>query len=350
MINSLTVKNFQSWSKANLKFDPGVNVIIGPSDSGKTALLRALLWVLTNRPGGDAFRSRWNGQTKVIVRIGQRNQKIVREKDKQRNLYQLNDKEFKAFGQGIPEEILEFHNIKNINIQSQLDGPFLLGDSSGQVARYLNEIVGLDIIHESQKRATRMIRETESGLSNFNERLKELRNDIEKFNNLDDILLECQILQKKENKVNDIWARRGAIDGLIAKINEAEIKFDELTPFISLAPLVDETLSLLEEKDRIKKEIDDLRNIIKQIESTKTDFDQVSSLASLGPGVDELLNLNKKRTGIIERKDSLYWIINSITKTGQELKDIKKSKKKMVGEYNDLAPDICPLCGQEWKK
>jgi len=46
MINSLTIQNFQSHKNTTLEFDNGINIIIGQSDSGKTAIIRALNWVI----------------------------------------------------------------------------------------------------------------------------------------------------------------------------------------------------------------------------------------------------------------------------------------------------------------
>ena len=59
MIKQINIKNFQSHKSTQLKLDPGVNVIVGSSDSGKTAIIRAYLWVVDNRPLGNAFVSHW---------------------------------------------------------------------------------------------------------------------------------------------------------------------------------------------------------------------------------------------------------------------------------------------------
>ena len=50
MIKSIHVVGFQSHADSTIEFDPGVNVLIGQSDSGKTAVVRALDWALNNRP------------------------------------------------------------------------------------------------------------------------------------------------------------------------------------------------------------------------------------------------------------------------------------------------------------
>ncbi len=52
---SLTVEDFQSIGKAQLEFVPGINFILGQSNSGKTAILRAIDSVLSNPSYAKTF-------------------------------------------------------------------------------------------------------------------------------------------------------------------------------------------------------------------------------------------------------------------------------------------------------
>ncbi|MDO5041249.1 MAG: AAA family ATPase [Peptoniphilus sp.] len=54
-ISKLEIENFQSHKYTLLDFDKGLNVIVGNSDSGKTAIIRAIKWALYNEPQGDYF-------------------------------------------------------------------------------------------------------------------------------------------------------------------------------------------------------------------------------------------------------------------------------------------------------
>lgn len=51
----LLIENFQSHEQTEVFFTEGLNVFVGPSDSGKSAILRALRWVLYNEPKGTDF-------------------------------------------------------------------------------------------------------------------------------------------------------------------------------------------------------------------------------------------------------------------------------------------------------
>ena len=65
MIKQLNIHNFQSHEDSSLNFTEGVNVIIGASDSGKSAIIRALKFVVYNSPSGSDMRSWWGGETSV---------------------------------------------------------------------------------------------------------------------------------------------------------------------------------------------------------------------------------------------------------------------------------------------
>ena len=86
MIQSLKIINFQSHEDSTLDFVPGVNMILGASDSGKSAIIRALKWLVWNRPNGDAYRSNWGGETSVQAFFDGFG--VERSKDKE-NMYRI---------------------------------------------------------------------------------------------------------------------------------------------------------------------------------------------------------------------------------------------------------------------
>ena len=60
MIRKLNIQNIQSHKNTELEFSPGINAIVGSSNNGKSAILRALYWVRYNRPLGiDNLLSHW---------------------------------------------------------------------------------------------------------------------------------------------------------------------------------------------------------------------------------------------------------------------------------------------------
>ena len=136
MISSLTLQNFQSHKKTTLEFDPHVNAIIGQSNSGKTAILRGLFWAIYNRPSGLSFISYWNRDKKgnplkfTYASISSNQLIIKRKRSSNFNGYTLLQNNVKtdleAIGLDVPEQVSKLLNLSEVNIQKQMDAPFLL--------------------------------------------------------------------------------------------------------------------------------------------------------------------------------------------------------------------------------
>ena len=54
-IQEVTIEGYQSHTNSTFCLSPGLTVITGPSDAGKTAIIRALRWFAFNEPTGEAF-------------------------------------------------------------------------------------------------------------------------------------------------------------------------------------------------------------------------------------------------------------------------------------------------------
>ena len=141
----LVIENFQSHERTEITFSEGLNVFVGPSDSGKSAILRALRWVLYNQPRGSDFIRTGASRCRVTLILSDGTQ-IVRERSSSVNRYLIRDPEgnervFEGFGSDVPDEVLEAHGMVplqldedrelTVQIGQQLEGPFLLSESGG---------------------------------------------------------------------------------------------------------------------------------------------------------------------------------------------------------------------------
>ena len=114
MLEQLQIQNFQAHSKLRLEFAPGITTIVGPSDTGKSSIIRALRWVATNQPGGEAFIR--YGTKGCTVRLTVDGHTVTRRRKRggDVNTYHLDDDEFKAFGRGVPDTVAEFLNLPEV--------------------------------------------------------------------------------------------------------------------------------------------------------------------------------------------------------------------------------------------
>ena len=204
MLKHLLIENFQSHKHTELVFDDGINIIIGQSDSGKSAIIRALNWVINNKPSGEAFRSDWGGETSAQLKLGIYEVERLKGKD---NIYHLIDDGsktlFKSFGQDVPEEIEKLLNFSSLNIASQFDSPFLLAMSGGEVAKYLNSIVHLDKIDTSISSINSTLRGEKQALESTKTHLEELEKRERGFEYLEKAeasLIKLELLEKEFNE------------------------------------------------------------------------------------------------------------------------------------------------------
>ena len=212
MITSLQLNNFQSHENSKLDFTPGINVITGKSDSGKSSVLKALFYAVKNKPSSNNYPSHWvkdknklSGEMKITVL--KNNMSVVRIRNKTDNGYLFNDQVLNAIGMGVPKEIQNHFNLHEVNIQQQFDTHFLLSETPGAIARFLNELVKLDDIDiylsavDSKKRETSreiknketVITDTEKELKNY-DWLESAQILAEQYKNI------CQELEVIQNK------------------------------------------------------------------------------------------------------------------------------------------------------
>ncbi len=146
MLESLHLRDFQIHTKLDLDLGHPVVSIVGSSDVGKSAVVRALRFLCQNQPAGDSFIATGAERTKVSAVVD--GKRITRIKGKGVNSYILDGKrlDFDLTGRKVPEEVAKLLRIGDVNLQHQFDPPYWLTLSPGQLSRELNEVINLDAI------------------------------------------------------------------------------------------------------------------------------------------------------------------------------------------------------------
>lgn len=142
MISKLILRNFQRWKKAEFDLGP-ITTIVGPTDSGKSAIVRALRLVLLNQPQGDFFIRHGASKCSVAIEVDGR---VVKRKRGGTNSYLMDDQVFKAFGTSVPETISKFLNVSKLNFQGQFDPNFWISLTTAEAGKQLNSIVDMELI------------------------------------------------------------------------------------------------------------------------------------------------------------------------------------------------------------
>jgi len=295
LIKQIELKNFQSHKNTLIDFSNGINVLCGESDNGKSAVIRAIRWVYENRPlGSDKLNSYWNEKFKepMSVKITFDNDKWVeRIRSSTVNGYNYFDGEkvvnLEAVGSDVPRVISDFMNMSNVNFQFQFDSPYLLGMTSSEATKYLNEIIHLDSIDKIQSLAA-------SDKKTITSMKKQIANDLESYSKK---IKDLSWL----DEANDIQKRIEVYD---SKLNEISVTLSdvesEITNYKScLSSVVD-----LSEQESIIKDIEEI--FLEDFSDFENEIQNYKNLMEIG-------------------------------------KHCEIEIEKLVSEL----PDVCPLCGSK---
>ncbi len=349
MIQKLSLQNFQSHKKTNLEFSDGVNVIIGGSDSGKSSIIRALKWLVWNRPSGEAFRSTWGGSTYVQAIID--DIEITRLRNNTENGYRLGTQtHFEAIKTDVPEEIIKHLNLNEINLQSQLDSHFLLSSTPGDVAKHFNRIAHLDQIDVGLKNIQQWIRGIEQDIRSGESQMTQSTEELKKFAYLEKFEIDVEVLEDMQSKFLQQVNNIRVLKTLITAIETTEEYISIQSEILTLEPLLNKILGQIEDRKDKETQAEDLQCIIIEIEQTNKSVEEYKDITLLEKPVDNLLLMYSKREELDDLKDSIRKLITNIANTENSLQTDAKELKTLEKEFEDNFPDVCPLCDQPIKK
>jgi len=299
----LKVKQFQAHEESEVLFDPGFNLIIGPSDKGKSSLMRAVEWVRTNRPRGADNILNHNAD-EVEVEILTETALVKRKRtEKGTGSYSVNEsEEFSVMGSDIPPLITESLNLGDINIQLQLDGHFLILDTPGKAASQINKITKLDKIDGALGRLKSLKTETTKEHERLNQELVEVGN-----------FLESGVYDTAYNleKIKD---------SVILKITKRTNIVSKLTVAISAI----DKISFIKEE---KKELETVWKAKKIVDEIETQITKITDISNSITGI------------------SLK--IRSIKETKEEIEFLDKKRTDLIANQKEIESelDVCPYCG-----
>jgi len=299
MIESLVVKNLESHKNTQMDFHQGVNVIVGETDSGKSAIMRAFKLVIKNRPAGDGMLMKGEGEACAEIVVG--GQKVQRIKGKE-NLYRIGNREYRSFGQTVPDDVQVLLNMGDLNMKSQLEMPFLLDSSSGEVSKFFNSIIRLDVIDEAFRVAVKDIRQRKWTITMSEKKKAQLLDNEKEYDWLvsaEDQLREVELLERSNQKLVE---RVSVVQRLCEDI---ENKQDQVRKLEKLLPA--------------EKKLKKLEFLYSQV---KEQFRKIKVLQDLIERIQERE----------EWKDQLV----------HRYQEDEKRQMKL----HERLPSVCPLCGQ----
>lgn len=270
MFKSLEIRNFQSHSKTVIDFSSGVNIFTGSSNSGKTAILRALNWIINNRPLGTSFIRRGQKKSEVVLFIGEKTKEmgISRFKDSIDNCYSLatsdavGDIRLETVGKDVPQEIRDILNFSDINTQEQLSPYFLVLDTPGRIAIYLNSITHLDEIDKIVSLLKSRLKVVDNEILNLDTQLSGLQIELDEIArlNLEEFEVNLKTAQDITKQIDAMRLDTMLLNDIVIKLEITEKNLVKIP--VDIDVVEKEATEILEDYKKVKEDRDFFRTVV----------------------------------------------------------------------------------------
>jgi len=331
MFTRLSVQDFQSIAAAEIDLAP-FTVIVGANRSGKTALLRAIRNVLTNRTGSGFIR---RGKARCVVSITTLEGDVVTwDKSKTTATYDLNGQSFSKMAGSVPEEVKDALGVREVVVDNTLtlspqmamnagDNLFLIDKSPGQAARALAKLTRLDVVVKAQVLCKQAIRRLKDELKAAQTNIGRTQEELDEFSDLD---ARGKSIAKATKTHEDIVA------GLhqLARMN-AELRLFDAANAVNTTPI--------RRTETLEVDIDcleDALRLLKVMDSTVV-RDEVP-LVDLSEDIEHVHRVNGWAM-------NLPYAIEEVQTVDWKLANLESDRDELKTALDALSGKECPVCG-----
>ena len=351
-ITKIKLKSFQSHIESELILHEGVNIITGRSDSGKSAIIRALLWMISNKPPGKYLR-RWGangGETSVEVSTA--DGIVITHGIDDAGYYDVTcnggTNRLKALRTDVPEEVTRLVDLDTFNVQSQLDQHFMIQQSAGSVARELNRLTGLGIVTDMLTEANKRITGINTQMRELPQKISAITTSLERLPDIQLIISKLKQTEALDVSVRDRTAAFSHLQDTCSRTTRVLADLIRQKAARDRLSSVETALSLQERKREKTREWKRLTSICASIRESAA---QRNVLVKLSTRYSNILpRAAGLRESIDKRSDGMLGIsslMEKVVKTSAKLEESILARKRVAEEYNKLLAEIgtCPVCG-----
>lgn len=302
----LRVKNFQSLKDVEVKFGR-FTVFVGPSSSGKSAVLRAIRAVVRN-VSSPAAVSYGQSAFQVEAVFGDSTVSVVRGKGK--SLYVCDDVEYPKAGVSVPQSVelalrVPLVGGQEVSLSDQFDRPFLLGETGSVAAKVLGELTNASLLIEAAREANRR-RQSFSRVAGLREA------DVSSIRSR---LGSSQSLPEEKERLTG--ARR-----LVDRARDLSGEVDRLSSALEVVQIASQ---VVERSQAEVKKIPDVRALMGQASASMV------SISRLRRSVEEIDQQNVRRSTLLKEAATAQ----------EEAEKLRQQEKEILRQLGR-----CPFCGQ----
>lgn len=256
MLRKLAVRNFQSIRSADIELGK-LTVIVGASNSGKSALLRAAR-VLANNANSPSFVKAGEAKSTILLAL-EDGTAVALDRGPSLSTYRIrvqdSTQEYPKSGVTVPADVSRILRLpvvegEEICFAFQFDRPFLLDATGSKVAKILGDLSNANVIYEAVREANRRRLDANGTLK---VRLKDLEELKEKAGTFRDLPARMKAMEEAEallEEAADVQTRLAALEGALSAVEAAEAALTHLEGSLPRVPDEDFMRGLLDLADR----------------------------------------------------------------------------------------------------
>jgi chromosome segregation ATPase len=407
MFTQLKLHNFQNHRNLEIPLSK-ITTIIGESDTGKSAIVRAIQWLCLNSLQGDSFITHGRKKSYAILNVTNYGN-IVRRRGSGINGYVLNDDEQRnAIGREVPADIAKILNIGEINIAAQHDPPFWFTLTASQLTKELNAIADIAWLDRVMQASNSNLRKTQTELDVVTARIASLETSLRESEYIETIDTDLQKLEKQDKDIQELKLQYEQLTDFVDRLNNYQKDVQTAKMVIhhfnqKIVPLYEQYAELNDTTGRITQFIESypqiteetvtdlqtLQHNCQQFCSVKDNFDRLTELLSCPteiptleikqiqkqyqnmvdvhthyeelsallltipdklPPSGDIAQLNKQITDIQTKQnayDKLSGIIEQFTGALSGYKEFYSQVEQLETKLHEQLEGTCPICGQQ---
>lgn len=360
IINKITLENFQSHQNSEYELKDGLNVFIGESSSGKSAIQRALAWVYENEgvnprrfiKSGESFAkvSLYLSSGMIITRLvekkknGKNGYEVFNPQDGETDYY--NTRSLPLIQEYLGFTYLQIDEKKSVPLNFQKQGMswFFIGDgfTNSDRAKIIGAVYQTHYVDS-------VIKDIESNAKKYASRIKLKKDDIvkidgeiEKFDHLPSLeksivetekrLEKVELLQAKLDKAQAIMLER---QNIAQEVRNNELVIKSLGDVEEAGNRLDSLLNKVGEKKQIDRLNDDLLDYTSSIKKEQQTLDSLKFTSVAETKLEELQNKVDRNNLLREKWERAVQLEFEMKNTTDQIKASEK-----VIESNKNIPTV----------
>ena len=341
-IKSVTLKNFQSYKDQTINFKPGLNLLLGTSDSGKSSILRAISFVLYNYPKKDSLIHWGETETRVTVEFSD-GVKVTRIKGEGRNAIVAVDAkgnkiEKEKIDKEIPDDIKlllgnppqdEFNGL--ISYADQFSPMFLVDLSPTDLPRSLSGLTGIEMLEESAKQLMQNYKAIEKQNKTDEKEYSALVAEAQGYsfvdfyeNKLKDLDKDIQVISELENKI-------ASMEGFI-KDCDFNMNFNCIDDLDYLIELISDNIEVTKQTHLLIDKYEKLK-VFNLLNHGDCSEDQLSDLEMIIQKIEQkLLNISEHHLEVENFK--------KLEQVNSDVIEISQKGKTLTSDFNTMKQQL----------